>query len=449
MKIRNEIKNSALWLGIGACLILAAPTLAAPADMDGNAVIATKETAGSGLSLDAAVEMALENNPGLQEIAERVRAAEAIPSQAGSLPDPTLRFMASNLPTDTFDLDQEPMTQMRVGLSQSFPFPGKLRLRKEAAQYDAAALAFSFEGAEQILIRDIRKEWWNAFFIDRALEIVGRNLELLRGFIDIAGEKYAVGEGLQSDVILAQLELSKLLDLEIRLRAEKNTSSARLRAYLALPFGTPIRIPNSAPTDLEDLPGEGVLLQEAEQFSPVLAMEKTRINAADSRKKLAERDFYPDFNISADYGFRSGYDPVRNTDRADFATVGVGVTIPLYSGSKQSKALEQRRAEVQAYTLGLTRTRFAIQEKISVGLARYRQGVEQVELFETGIIPQARQTVEAMRAAYLVNEVDFLNLVSAQITLYNFETRYWQVLAEANQALAEIEAATGKENSHE
>lgn len=448
MKTRYEFRSSGLWLGLSASLVLAAPTVAADPEMSG-AIVAAEEQVQGTLSLEAAVEMALINSPGLQEIAARVRAAEAVPSQAGSLPDPMLRFTASNLPTDTFDLDQEPMTQMRVGLSQSFPFPGKLRLRKEAAQYDAAALAFSFEGAKLILIRDTRTEWWNAFFVDRALEIVERNLDLLRGFIDIAGEKYAVGEGLQSDVILAQLELSKLLDLEIRLKAERAASAARLRAYLALPFGTPIRILNNVSAGLKKLPGEAALLQEAELYSPVLAMEKTRINAADSRKRLAERDFYPDFNISADYGFRSGYDPVRNTDRADFATIGVGVTIPLFSGSKQSKALEQRRAEVQAHTLGLARTRFAIQEKISVGLARYRQGAEQVRLFKTGIIPQARQTVDAMRAAYLVNEVDFLNLVSAQITLYNFETRYWQVLAEANQALAEIEAVIGKENSHE
>jgi len=448
MSTRYGIRNPALWLGIGvslAALALPRAILAQPAETEEKGEVVS----GNYLALEDAVEMALANNPGLQEIAARVRAAEAVPSQAGSLPDPMLRFSAMNLPTDSFDLDQEPMTQMRVGLTQSFPFPGKSKLKKEAAEYDAAALAFSFEGAELILIRDIQKEWWTAFYIDRALEIVERNLELLRGFVDIAGEKYAVGQGLQSDVILAQLELSKLLDMEIRLKAAMAASKARLRAYLALPPGLPLRLPSSVAVNLEDLPGEARLLEDAEQFSPILAMEKTRIDAADSRKKLAERDFYPDFNISADYGFRSGYDPVRNTDRADFASVGVGVTIPLFSSSKQSKALEQRRAEVQERTLGLARTRLAIQQQISVGLARYNQAVEQTRLFETGIIPQARQTVDVMRAAYLVGEVDFLNLISAQITLYNFETRYWQVLAEVHQARAEIMAAAGKENSHE
>lgn len=407
------------------------------------------EASGAYLALDDAIEIALAKNPGLQEIAARVRAAEAVPPQAGSLPDPMFMLSAMNLPTNTFDLDQEPMTQMKIGITQSFPFPGKLKLRKEAAELDAAALERSYEGAEQILIRDIRKEWWNAFYIGRALEIVEKNLDLLRDFVKIAGEKYAVGEGLQSDVILAQLELSKLLDLEIRLNAAREASAARIRAYLAMPAGTPIRLPETAAVALASLPGPARLLEEAEQTSPVLAMEKTRIDAASSRKKLAEKNFYPDFQISADYGFRSGYDPVLNADRADFASVGIGITIPLYAGSKQKKALEQSREEVQARTLGLAEARLAIQEQISTAFAQYNRAAEQVRLFETGIIPQARQTVDAMRAAYLVGEVDFLNLVSAQVTLYNYETRYWQVVAEAEQARADIDAAIGKENRHE
>lgn len=448
LKIITCFRLAAICAGTLA-LALPSPARAQAIFDPAQPIVPAEVLSGGYLVLDDAVEIALSNNPGLQEIAARVRAAEAVPPQAGSLPDPMLTFSAMNLPTDTFDLDQEPMTQMRIGLSQSFPFPGKLGLKKEAAEFDAAALAHSYEGARQILIRDIKKEWWSAFYIGRALEIVKKNLELLRGFVDIAGQKYAVGEGLQTDVVLAQLELSKLLDLEIRLNAAAETSAAKLRAFMGLGPTIPIRLPETVPVDFEAMADTAALLSEAEQYSPVLAMEKTRIDAAGSRKRLAEKDFYPDFNISAGYGFRSGFDPIRNADRADFASIGIGVSIPLYSGTKQSRALQQRREEVQERTLGLARARLSLQEQISVALARYNQTTEQVRLFATGIIPQARQTVEAMRAAYLVGKVDFLNLVSAQITLYNYETRYWQVVAEANQARADIMAAIGKENPDE
>jgi outer membrane protein TolC len=70
-------------------------------------------------------------------------------------------------------------------------------------------------------------------------------------------------------------------------------------------------------------------------------------------------------------------------------------------------------------------------------------------LFESGIIPQARQTVSSMLAGYQVSEVDFLNLVDSQVTLLNYEVRYWKALTEANQALARLVAAVGEEEIYE
>ncbi len=86
-----------------------------------------------------------------------------------------------------------------------------------------------------------------------------------------------------------------------------------------------------------------------------------------------------------------------------------------------------------------------VQAEISAALADYHRASEQVQLFRTGIIPQARQSVASMLSGYQVSKVDFLNLVNAQITLYNFETQYWNALSEANQALARLDAAVGEE----
>ena len=82
-------------------------------------------------------------------------------------------------------------------------------------------------------------------------------------------------------------------------------------------------------------------------------------------------------------------------------------------------------------------------------LADYNKAREQANLFRNGIIPQATQTVASMLSGYQVNKVAFPNLVRAQITLYNYETQYWKKQAEANQGLARLTAATGKEITNE
>ena len=451
MKTQHGLRNPGLWLGIGASLALAAaPPAAADPLLDSETLSMESEIVGQGaLALDDAIKIALLNNPGLMEIGLRAEAAAAVPSQAGSLPDPMLNLLAANLPVDSFDLNQENMTQMRIGISQAFPFPGKLRLKKEAAEFEAAATEHDYAQARLNLIRDIKIEWWRLFYLDRALEIVDRNLELMRGLVEIAGQKYEVGQGLQSDVVLAQLELSKLLEFEIRVINARRASEARLIALIALPPGQVIRLPGTTGETLGDVANERELLFLAEDTSPLLFAQKSRVGAAGKRKDLAKRDFYPDFTLSANYGFRSGINPANNQQRADFATFGLSVKIPLYASSKQSKALEQRRAQEQEKTLGLAQTRLLIQKEISTRLAFYEQNREQASLFETGIIPQAQIVVAAMRAGYLVDQVDFLNLVSAQITLYNYETRYWQAFSEAKQAFAAIEATVGKELSNE
>ena len=91
----------------------------------------------------------------------------------------------------------------------------------------------------------------------------------------------------------------------------------------------------------------------------------------------------------------------------------------------------------------------SIQSTVSSHRADYEAAREQVSLLETAIIPQAQQTVASMLAGYQVNEVDFLNVVNSQITLYNSQINYWEALSTAKAALAQLAAAAGMEVLYE
>ncbi|MCO6440361.1 MAG: TolC family protein, partial [Nitrococcus mobilis] len=271
----------------------------------------------------------------------------------------------------------------------------------------------------------------------------------MRQFVEVAQTKYRVGEGLQQDVLLAQVELSKLLDLEVQLKALRRTGEARLNALLNRPTEGKLRLPAEVETKLQALAPEEAWQSQAKGNRPLLAAERKRIRAARKRLDLAKKDYFPDFKLGAAYGFRSGTDPLRGRSRADLATFMLSMEVPLYAGSKQAKAVDQRSSEVLEQIYSLQDRRQQVRREISTALANYRESREQFLLFKTGIIPQARQTVASMLAGYQVNKVDFLNLVNAQITLYNFETKYWKALAEAHQALAALSAATGEERINE
>jgi len=200
----------------------------------------------SELTLQAALDIAVKDNPSLAAIQARSEALAAIPSQVGTLPDPVISFNSVNLPVDTFDTRQENMTQLQGGISQAIPFPGKLALREQAADYEAQAASHDVTEVRWLLLRDVKKIWWALYYLDRAIEIIHVNQDLLRQFVEIAQTKYEVGEGLQQDVLLAQLELSKLFDTELVLIGARENAEAQLNALLDIPADNKIRIPSSS-----------------------------------------------------------------------------------------------------------------------------------------------------------------------------------------------------------
>ena len=399
------------------------------------------------LTLNKVTELAAQNNPDLAQMRARAEAMAAIPSQVSTLPDPEISFNARNLPTNTFNTGQEDMTMIGPGISQAIPFPGKLALRGEAANFDAAAALQNVTEARSWLLSNVKHTWWRVFFLDQALLIVKNNQVLLRQFVQVARTKYEVGQGLQQDVLLAQLELSGLLDQQLILEGARRNSVAQLNALLDKEANRPVILPKKISEQLPDIISEAELYQLAESTRALLASKQESINAAQARVELAMRDYYPDFKFGAFYGFRG--DRPSGVDRADLLTLNMSMSIPIFLDRKQAKAVDQRNSELLQHKYALQDEWNKVRAQISQNYSDFQRASEQVTLFKTGIIPQARQTVASMLAGYQVNKVDFLNLVRSQITLLNHEMKYWQAFTEANQSLAQLVAAVGEEEIYE
>lgn len=399
------------------------------------------------LDLATAQAIALARNPGIAEMQARYEALREVAPQQAALPDPVVSIGAMNFPWDEFDRNQEPMTQLQVGVSQVFPFPGKLDLREDIALLEAQIASHSVAEGRLNLAKNVALSWWEHYYLDRALETVRKNLTLLRKLADIASTKYEVGNGLQQDVLLAQLELSKALDSEINIRAMRDQARIRLNVLMGRAPDVPLELPASKPGAAPPVADAESLFLLATSGRPVLAVQRASIAASESRLELARRDYYPDLKVGVTYGNRDEDDFGRS--RQDFLSVMVSVDVPLYAGARQDRAVQQRAREVARSQYALTDIRNQVRQAIAEALTDYRRASSQRALFEQGIIPQARQTVASMTAGYQVDQVDFLNLVRSQVTLFNYELQYWKSVSEASQALARLQAAVGQESIHE
>lgn len=421
-------------------------TAGAAPDHSGNgAGAASQAPAEAPLTLEAAISTALAESPGLKAIRARAEAMARVPEQQGTLPDPRLSFGVANLPTDSFAISQEAMTQLQVGISQTMPYPGKLTLMSQVAEGGARMAGYDVDEWRLSMVGDIRTLWWRLAYLDRAIGIVAANRDLLRQFVRIAQTKYRVGSGLQQDVLLAQLELSQLIDRDLQLNNERQSAAARLNALMGVAVERPVILPAQVDEDLPEVPSLNALLDQARNARPAFKRQTAAIDQAKDRMDLARKDYYPDLQFSAAYGLRSGANP-DNSARSDLLSLGVSINLPIFASSRQDPQLDQRRAEWMAQRFEEQDLEQRVGSEVAVAYQDYQRRREQARLFNQGVIPQATQTVASMRSGYEVNKVDFLNLIRAQITLFNYQIGYWQTLSEAHAALARLNAAIGKES---
>ncbi len=390
--------------------------------------------------LQSFIKIALENNPEIKEFQHRIKAAQEIPSQVSSLDDPILRFQLMNMPIDTFDFAQENMTQKQFSLSQKMPYPGKLGLKAEIADKNVAITQQDLEEAKLSIARDVKLAFYELCFVLSATTITQENKTLLEQFVAIAESKYSVGKGLQQDVLKAQVELSKIMEQLIELKKLGRIEKARLNSLMDLLPQEALTIPHGiAKTNFSFTVQE--LQAIAQKSRPLLAKILSLKERYESSKKLAEKEYYPDFNVGFNYGQREG---TRNIDRPDFVSAWVGINIPIWYKTKQSRRVSETAYKVEmareTYNKAKNQIFLAIKELVD----KERQGSQTLALIEQGILPQARQSLESALAGYTVDKVDFLTLLDNQVTLFNWEIEYHRELTDYEKNLAKIEQSAGK-----
>ncbi len=401
---------------------------------------------GSVLTLDVAITKALAGNPGLAEIKARAEALAAVPEQAGALPDPTVNVGLLNVPTSSFNLHQEDMTMMEMGVSQTIPFPGKRALREKVAEHEAMASAESVEEARLRLTRDVKLNWWRLFYYDRTLKLLNEAEGFFQQLIDIAQANYKVGKGAQQEVMMAQLELSKLKGETLDFLGQRGAESAKLNALLDRDVGTPLIIPSETTFKLPEL--AGAKLQDKSLLArPLFAQHGRMLEAAKAKVELAQSDFYPDFTVGGGYAFRQN--TPTGQGRSDFASVQLSMNVPIYANHKQAKAVDQRKSELLQEQYALKDEHHKIQAEIEAKTSEYQQTRKKLLLLEHEILPQAQQAVNSLLSGYQVSQKGFTDLLRTQLSYFQYQIQYWQALTNTQQLLAELSAEVGEELSHE
>lgn len=392
------------------------------------------------LRLPELIREALDNNPDLQSAQNVWQAENAKIPQAGALPDPVISFNLMNLPVNTLDFNQEPMTGKQIAIMQMFPFPGKQGLRETIARENASTSEYRYQELRNQLVQQVKNTYYDLYFVDRAIEITGKNEAILSEFVEIAESKYSVGTGLQQDVLRAQVERSKMSDRQIQLQQKRDALEAQLNALLNRPADLPL----GSTEDLiyrERSLDFAELKAQADTARPLLQAWQATERQSEQKIKLAKREYLPDFSLGVAYTQREVLQ--SGMGGADFISGMFSVKVPLYFWRKQRQQVAESQLMRNSVADKYRDIKNQVYAAIDVSLNDLRKNEKLVELYQTGIIPQASQSLQSAIAGYQTDKVDFLTLLTNQINLFNFEQDYHRIISDYYKGIAKLEALTG------
>ncbi|MEW6374678.1 MAG: TolC family protein [Thermodesulfobacteriota bacterium] len=391
-----------------------------------------------GLNLDRLIEEAFQKNPEILSVKKRWEVLKEKVPQASALEDPMFGFGIISLPTK-FSFRDEDMTMKELSISQRFPFPGKRPLMREMAEKEADAVFTEIQEKVNRIIKEVKTAYYELSYNYRSTEITQRNKEIIENFVKIAETQYAVGMGIQQDVLKAHVGVSRMVDELIMLGQRKRTLEAKLNTLLnrfpEMSMGKPEEVTfKKFPYAIEELQKMAI------ETNPNLKGMKKMIEAKEKAYALARREYYPDFTFKFTYGQRDNGPDMK---RRDMLTGMVEVNIPIFYKSKQDRKVAEAKAEIQTFEAQYRAMRNEILFMITDMTSMIQRVERQLELYKTGIIPQAGLQVSSALSAYRVNKADFMTLLDSQMILYKYELEYQQALTEYEKNISSLEAIIG------
>jgi cobalt-zinc-cadmium efflux system outer membrane protein len=378
------------------------------------------------------------NNPQIQVAKQEWQSMQQMPTQVSNLPDPQVVLQQVNVgsPRPFAGFTNSDFAYIGLGVSQDFPYAGKLRLRKELASKDAEVAGQKVEVVRRAILSELKMTYFRLAFLSKQSAILEVDRELLRQMEQAAEVRYRSGMGNQQEVLQAQLEQTKFFREITANRLEAGKLQAELKQLLGRPQTTP-------DLSTEEISESSVtrayeeLLSAAQGNNPQISGAKKAVDRQKVAIEIAKKDFYPDFNAQFMW---QRTDPSQYRAYYQFT---LGARIPIYRKRKQQPELAQAeidrnraQSELEAQSQEVSST--LRQEYVTV-----EKSEELLKIYRDGLLPQAKAELQAGFAAYQSNRQDFQALLGSFLDVLKLDEEYWQSLSEHEAALGQIEELTG------
>jgi cobalt-zinc-cadmium efflux system outer membrane protein len=382
------------------------------------------------LTLEDAVEIAINNNPLIKSKKHNIGSSEGRVRQAGLLPNPEIEFFTQEMPTNNIGFDQ---SQNSVALFQKLETGGKRKLRVKAAEKEKRVMEMDLQSTIANITAKVKKSFFNVLTTHEELKFAEEALEITKSLMSISNQRFEIGDIARIDVLKAEIELSNA-KMRVQNTERKYLNSAKI---LQTVMGVPdIDLNNLFPISTADTPSlnldnlNDLLLNN----HPALKARKKVVELSVIKISEAKRMAIPDINATVGY---------KRLSATDINTIQAGIEFPLpIFNRNQGKIIEARALSHKAKDdVEIVRNQLLLQ--LSNAFSLYTSTREQVRFFTYTIIPQSEESLKIARQGYKQGEFDYLEVLDAQRTLANTRISYLKILNELFSSITEIEKFVG------
>lgn len=380
------------------------------------------------LTLQDAERIAMDSDPLIKQVTAQQQGYQERSVAADSWPDPRFRFGVTNISTETWYFDDDPMTQAVFAYTQRFPPWGAVGAKSEQLEHMASATGEEVDNRKLQTLYSVRIAWLDVYYQYQAEQLIEESKTTFEQLKDVTRFQYRAGRGSQQDVIQAQLEMSLLEDRQSSIHTLWETAMAGLSKWIGPAYVQ--QDLSMEPPELKKPPSEQKLRSNLEKH-PWLEAGKIRVKAAEKGVDYASAQSGPSWALDLKYGYRAA-------QRDDLASAVISLDMPIFTGNKQDRETKASQADLAATHRLLDERRRQLNLRMDSTMSQYRQAKTRLKLYEAQVLPEAKQNSEASLSAYQSGVTDFNILVRARLTELRSQLQYLKLQVDKAKAQVEL-----------
>ncbi|WP_245649883.1 TolC family protein [Vibrio nereis] len=357
---------------------------------------------------------------------------------SATLMDPKIKVGVTGLPVDSFEFDEDPMTNISVGLMQQFERGSTLDLKQRMANQQADGLALQVHARELEVANAITSLWLELGYQQASEQILREKRRLLKEMEGFVRTNYSIGKSEAQDLLNAQLQVSKLDEKLLANQQMQKRITGQMSEWLGDEWlSTATSLNANGPlnwTKLEDaLSATNAQTNYYTKLSqhPMVKMADVNISVNRTQVDIAEQAYAPQFGVEVMYAYRQANN-MRGEPASDLVSAYLTLDVPLFTGNRQDRSLSSAQYQVGASQAQKDTLLKQLNAKLNALTLERDKLKQRLSRYQSTLIPQASDRIKAVERGYQNNTAQFNDVILATTDELALKLEHQRLLTDLN-----------------